>query len=230
MEVCHLYSYEGKNWDPVVSIQTLQNDDWLFYLDDMYFGQIMSKSQQSITLVITNFRTSGAHYQASFQQEQWPRLRLKPVDVLVDPQIQASHPTLHKSLQKAFAIWQNLDGLVMEAKTQNIPRQESTPQVFQEFGRMFGKWAASGYMKQQDICYMQENDFVKKMQPWRSLEEIAMDENIEEELLVALDTLRNKKQMEAKNLGLSVADHLCLQAGFFENTIENVKRHISAVV
>ncbi len=217
---CLLYSYEAQNWPKVESLSLLEIGQWIFYLDDMYFGKIIhlkkeELKKEELTLRVENFRRPGSYYKASFSLSRGQKLRQKPENVLVDPEIKALHPKLHLDLEKFFQIWQKLDGYTLEAKFQKHSPEDIFPVSLQPFMPAFGKWAASGYMTKKDIDFLQEKEFSSVIQFWRSLESMALDEDIPEKLIFTLDYLRSLRGNEGADLPIHYSEWLALQAGFF---------------
>lgn len=219
---CQFFSWEEKNW-PAINPSKIQVGNWLFYLSDMYFGQVKSHNSQTIQIQVTNFRVDDAKYTLDLPSTKWQTLRQKPGNVLVDPDIPSNYPALHKSLKKSFQIWRKLDTLVLEAK-QKHPFPECVPSPFLEMGKSFGKWAASGYMWQDELEKLQRNGFMQTIKEWRPLREISEDEEFPEALLEVCDNIASLSLEEAKNKKIKIADYLTIRGGYFVDNPENRKK------
>lgn len=193
------YKYDSdenaiEKWKKVISAENISLGQWLFYVDDHYFGKVLHKESNRIDLHIQNFRVMNAAYVARISifeklisPEKW---------IWIDPDIQQYFPKIYIALEKCFRIWCKIEPYILSFKKEE--RIDITPTLFNKIGSIFANWSARGYINDSQLNFLNEIKFIEQVHNWQELSVWANDDNITDEFLDKIDVFTQMSFSVAK--------------------------------
>ncbi|BBM87479.1 hypothetical protein [Candidatus Uabimicrobium amorphum] len=199
-----------ETWQRIESYEQIHIGEYLYYVSDNYFGEVVGCDGQEVRLKIQNFRINTVAYEAKIHTLTE---LLRPIEnIYIDGQIQQLFPEIHCGLEKCFRIWKKIESYILDTPKED--RGKITPELFASIGRIFGKWSGKGFLNKSDIEELQQKQFLTTISQWIPLDKVVDNEPHETlEYIDKLLVLPYEKARETTSINLK--DWLALRSGFF---------------